>query len=1245
MRRFALVCLAVLVLAGCGRQDPPPPDVGATPTPVPIGPAASTPDDRQPVVAVADKVAEPAALDLPQASKQERYDAALVDALNLLAERRLTPALEALRAAQQIQDTEQVQRLMDRIQGLIAEAKAAEQTAGDLRDAINDGKADEAARLAGTALAQYEGSGSATDLASVKREADAVVTASAPDVADRARRLRTDALAALADNNLRAAAIALEQAVQLAEDEGTRRKLDDVQRRLSRYDDNLRQAREFRRDPSRLEDAVAALQEAARAWDTLQVRQELDDYNLALQKRRDRVAVADFEVRGDLGIAAIGRTAAEQLLPSLKPRFDVVERTQVGRVLEELKLEAGNLVDQPAGRQEFGRLAGVRYVVVGSLTPLCGITAQARLVEVPTGLVVQTARISAVNTETLVARLPLLGQMLQMSDEQKLAFEQAQALKAAEVTPIAIANLPPPPPLPAADQPLPPPLVTFTARAPAFGGLIIADFQALPPVVAAGPPPVAEVVIVREQPRRRLLALSLELGDNLFRRGRYREAHSHFQLALGLNIGNADIQLRIDRCRPYLPPPPAAPVVVVGAPAVVVQAPIVRPRVVVFNFLLNSDPGLVPPNVGDWAADQFGACFGSTYEIVERGEVCWYMGRLGVTMREVLTDSSSRIALAQALNARFFVFGAIEQTSSFNVTTHLIDAQTGARTGTAAIHVQDHQELKLRMNELVRQINGKPAEQEQLAQQGKNSEKALTEARKLLKAGSFTQAAATARSALKDNPDNTALQSVKQEAEQKARQVALAQAQQREAEARKAQLAAQEQRQRELARQAEAARQQAQEEAKRQGEAARRAQQMQKEKAAAQLRAQADKALKEGNPAQAVVALQSAAALKPGEDISRDLARARIEQEKAAQQRAAQEQARKDAETRRQREAAQARVDAERKGREAADAERLKARAEKDRADSARLVEQARQQIAKKDYAKAVASLLAARGLNAGTEIDRLMQQAKEAQALEEARTKGDQARTETERRLAEEKAQRDRADAETRKKQADYLAALQQGQKALGAKRYDEAIRAFDEAAKLFRTDAVVNGRKSAEELRDRDRAQRDAEARRQQEEQQRGQRVRALLADGRQATAAGQYDKAIGLLREASSLAPADVEVRTALSRAEQARDAARKPPPPNPAAEYGKAMQAGAALEKQKKYADAAQAYRTALRWQPKDARAANAFRTAEYQQHMAEGDKLLIARRFKDAAREFEEALKLIPTSVDAKRSLERARSGK
>jgi hypothetical protein len=44
-------------------------------------------------------------------------------------------------------------------------------------------------------------------------------------------------------------------------------------------------------------------------------------------------------------------------------------------------------------------------------------------------------------------------------------------------------------------------------------------------------------------------------------------------------------------------------------------------------------------------------------------------------------------------------------------------------------------------------------------------------------------------------------------------------------------------------------------------------------------------------------------------------------------------------------------------------------------------------------------------------------------------------------------------------------------------------------------------------------------------------------------------------------------------------------------------------------------------------------------------MDNGKKALAARRFPDAVKEFEEALKLVPTSAEAKNLLQRARAGK
>src|SRR5262249_28870040 len=154
-----------------------------------------------------------------------------------------------------------------------------------------------------------------------------------------------------------------------------------------------------------------------------------------------------------------GRTVADELLPAFKSRFDPVERGQLAKVVEELKLEQTELAGNENGRREVGRLAKVRYLVVGSVTPMSGILVQARLVDGRTGLVVQTARVIAPTPEEMLAQLPQLAAVLMMSDEEKIRWEQQQAQAAkAVVAPVQPAPLPPPPEPPVAEQPVPPPI-------------------------------------------------------------------------------------------------------------------------------------------------------------------------------------------------------------------------------------------------------------------------------------------------------------------------------------------------------------------------------------------------------------------------------------------------------------------------------------------------------------------------------------------------------------------------------------------------------------------------------------------------------------------------------------------------------------------------------------------------------------------------------------------------------------------
>jgi Flp pilus assembly protein TadD len=82
----------------------------------------------------------------------------------------------------------------------------------------------------------------------------------------------------------------------------------------------------------------------------------------------------------------------------------------------------------------------------------------------------------------------------------------------------------------------------------------------------------------------------------------------------------------------------------------------------------------------------------------------------------------------------------------------------------------------------------------------------------------------------------------------------------------------------------------------------------------------------------------------------------------------------------------------------------------------------------------------------------------------------------------------------------------------------------------------------------------------------------------------------------------------------------------------------MQLAAALDKQQKYADAANAYQTALKLMPGDVKAMIGL-------HMAAGQKALAARQFADAAKEFETVLRVSPNHPEATKALKQARQGR
>lgn len=1273
MRHFlvSMLSLTLALVLSCSREPAANPGkaVGADGGKVVIAPPKNG-DNLQLVGAGASQPQPDKDAPAPVVSDNDKYETALTEGLVHMADQKWPQALLSFETAQRFVDTEFVRGEIAKLRWRVEQETAAKKTVGDIEKVLEEGKATEAAKLTHLALKEFGDGDVSPQLVKLRLQADALQSAAAKeDATSRAQRYRAEGEAGLREQNLRAAALAFEQALQARDDARLQAQLDDIRNRLQRYDGLRRRAAELRRDPQQLDDALEALNEAAKAWDTLQVRQEIDECSLALQKRRDNLGVADFDVRGNFGFADAGRTIAEELLPHFKARFDLVERSQIGKVIAELKLE-DSFVDDADEQRELARLAKVRYLVLGSVSRLAGVTVSARLVDARSGLVVQTGRISAPTIEDAIPQLPMLAKQLMMSDEDKIAFEAEQALVAKKITPPPDdLALPPPPPAPVVGaEPAPPPAVVVEVPAPPpFIGVTIESFRRLPPapaVLVKLPPPAPPAVIVNH----RLLHASLSLGDDLFRRGRYAEAHRHFDFALNLSPGNFDLRLRLERVRPHLPPP-----VVIVEP---VAAPVVfvRHRIAILDFATFGHPRVVPPGLGPWTAYHLSPYFRARYDVVDPAEVYWWMGRLGMTMRDLLDDPHARRWLARAVGVRYFVVGALVETASFDVHTYMLDAEFGYLQGSASVHVRNPFELKLRLGELAHLTMIDPAERVRILADADRFNGLLLRGRQHFDRRDFTVAIGIFEDALKLRPRHVEVMFHLTNARRQAEILALEEARRQQYLRQQAFAAEAARRQWELVRAAEAARVRAAQEAALFDAAARRRLEEERLRAHQNLLVQARVAIKTNNFTLALDFFKGAADIVPPQpvvtgftpqpDIFREMALARAEVDRGTRVRAAQAAAAREAALRQQREQELARTRQKLAQEKQAHAEaQKKATQERDNLLYQTSFDEGQRLYAQGKYDAALSSLQAARRVKSTPAVENLINLALHQEAL--AKAKGDAERKQLEVKLAEERQRRKQAEAEAKRKQDAYQAALVFADKALAQKQYAVAEAKYEEAGKQFRTDAVLTGLRRAQ-------AARAAETQQAKAEADKSARIKQLLAEGKTALDAKEFAKAVQTYQQAKKLAPDNVDVLAGLTQAEEARvkfqaaaqrqavDAARSK-------EFERLLQSGQANLKAKQYDAAAVALSEALKLKPGDAAARAALQDAEagrtkaaanvqaaeaakkkteaYQKLIGDGRLALEAKRYDDAIKAFGEAQKLLPGDQTSTRFLKDAQQAK
>ena len=205
MRRFYAISALVLLLGGlflgCTRQAPKNDDedkkeAKIKPPKVKVDQPnvkgkGDGPKDKQPIAE----------------EKQDKYEAALEEAIRALAERKWSEALHAFETARSFKDTDFVQAEIATLKNRIEQDGTAKTTVKNIETVLNDGKAEEAVKLAGDALKEFGDGDDAARLVQLSLQADALQGVQKKEDNDarynRCRKLADDAIAA---KNLRAAA-------------------------------------------------------------------------------------------------------------------------------------------------------------------------------------------------------------------------------------------------------------------------------------------------------------------------------------------------------------------------------------------------------------------------------------------------------------------------------------------------------------------------------------------------------------------------------------------------------------------------------------------------------------------------------------------------------------------------------------------------------------------------------------------------------------------------------------------------------------------------------------------------------------------------------------------------------------------------------------------------------------------------------------------------------------------------------
>jgi hypothetical protein len=530
--------------------------------------------------------------------------------------------------------------------------------------------------------------------------------------------------------------------------------------------------------------AVTLLQEA------LKLQDDADTYDLlqrAIERAsKPRLAVVDFSVAGDVGVRDAGRVVPELLLPRFgQERFELIERAYLQQILAEQDMQLSTLT---AGGGWVGerKLKSVRYLVVGSVLRLQQLVVSARLVDVASGQIVQTAEVTIDSLDELGDALTDLALMLQMNEEEKRAFlerrrlaevyrtqlayelgeqewarrqaqlqldrqRQAQALEAwREHNRLALAVLMDVRKLMARGD---------FERALRLSRAAMRDF--------ADTAVAYELAELHDQAHRELAyireAEARRVAREQFRRemeARYRhEQFLRFQEA-GLDaMRRGDIATAIAALSRALDEEYDPRTHLMLEQLTTRNAP---PGVALCGLDVPNDPMLT--GMGDELGGLLINGFAGSYRVVyERTEIVRVMRERRISVAD-LWDRPTLVRELKITTVRYIVVARVIRTASYNVEARMIDVQTGQIVQTSELHAADARQLGVTMGETARVLQMNRQDKQAYVQRMEQYPRLMQSGRAAAQRGQWQEALDSYNQAFRVRPSDEAKQAVAQAA-------------------------------------------------------------------------------------------------------------------------------------------------------------------------------------------------------------------------------------------------------------------------------------------------------------------------------------------------------------------------------------------------------------------------------------------------------------------------------------------------